>query len=124
MARMVLDPGLLLDESPDSFGRPQLRLIPEGMGSSFQRPFDALEVLGLQPRLAARSPRVFEGGPPSLGQCLRPPVHRLAVGPYAPSHLGFRQSLREQLRGLEPPPLQRLEVPSHTRWMSHSSNLQ
>lgn len=123
MARMVPHPGFLLNESPDPFGGPQVRFVSEGLGPSLQRPFDPLEVLGIQTRLPARTSGVFEGPLASFGQSPDPSIHRLAVGPNAPSHLGFRQSLREQLRSLDPPPLQRLEVPSHTRWMSHTSNI-
>lgn len=124
MARMVPDPGFLFYESPHPFGGPQVRFISEGLGPPLQRPFDALEVLGIHAGFSARTSWMLERLLAPFGQRARPPIHRLAVGPYPPSDLGFRQSLREQLRSREPPPLQRLEVPSHTGWMSHPSKIQ
>lgn len=123
MTRMIPYTRLLLDESPDALRGPELGVIAIGFRTPFQRTFDSLKIAGIQAGLATRPPRMLQGTLAPFGQCPCPPVHRLAVNTHTPSDLGFGQPLREQLCGLKPSPLQRLEIPFHAGWMTHASSI-
>lgn len=123
MTRMIPYPRLLLDESPDALRGPKLGVIAIGFRTPFQRSFDFLKIGGIQARLATRTSRMLQGTLAPFGQRPCPPVHRLAVHTHTPSDLGFGQPLREQLCGLEPSLLHRLEIPFHASWMTHASKI-
>lgn len=124
MTRMIPYTRLLLDESPDALRGPELGVIAIGLRTPFQRTFDSLKIAGIQAGLATRTSRMLQGNLAPFGQHPCPPVHRLAVHTHTPSDLGFGQPLREQICGLEPSLLQRLEIPFHAGWMTHASNIQ
>ena len=120
MDRRIFHATLALDEIGHAPGGPEAGAISQSVRASLQALHDALPVRVAELARPARPRRALQGFRATLLQLPRPAVHRLAMHPDPPRHLGLRQALLEQTRRLQASPLELHSIPFHSGWMSHA----
>ena len=122
MARVVLDPKLVLDHLGHQTGTPQLGVVLQGLWAAFEDALELSQVLRIQQRLATCTASLLQTRSTRLRHCLRPPIHRLSVDTELPSDLGLAQASLQQTSCFEAPLLETIEITSYTCWISHVPN--
>ena len=123
MRRVVCDPETAIDQVGHPMDRPEARLVSKPLRSILQRALDRSKLrvgkLGLTPR----APGLLESLGAQLLQGQLPSVHRLAMDPEFSGDLGLRGPLLEQPCRLQAAGFQRIEISSHTSWISHARSI-
>jgi hypothetical protein len=85
----------------NSFCRPKVGVVPEGLGSSCQELGEGLQLLGRKVRRATGSRLGAKSSNASIGEPGLPIVNRLRSDPEPVGHLGLADSTSEQIVGPE-----------------------
>ena len=120
MARMVVNSKLSLDQIGHSSAGPQRRFVAQRFRPLHKASLQPPPVLPTQARLPSGPARLPQTLPPLLRVRFRPAAHRPVAGLYPPRDLGLMHPLSQQPDAFHPPLLQRLEISSHSCWVSHA----
>ena len=123
MAGVVSNAAFDLDQLGDAPGRPQTVVEAQGFGAALEPSLDALQTLGVQPRRATCTLRLTQCTSTTFFELPSPTAYRLSVDTDLASHLGLCQPLSQQLDRLHSSPLERVEVPFHASWVSHTATI-
>ncbi len=123
MPRMITHPTFLLDQMDYPVRSPQAGFIPQRLRPASESALELVDLLRTQSRLAPGSTRLLQPSASVDAQLRRPLAHRLPMGAHPARHFRLTQSLREQIRCTQAPPLQCFEVPAYPCWKSHAQSL-
>jgi hypothetical protein len=115
--------GLLLDEVADPARSPQSAAISHRLGPALERTLDTAQLARAEFRGTTRAPGLAQAADATLLELPRPATDRLPVHTQLARHLGLAESFAQQTCPFQPSLLQLIEVPPHTRWITHAQNL-
>jgi hypothetical protein len=119
MAGVIAHAKLPLDQVCYPAAGPQWSLVAEFLGTFQQPRYQLRPLFFIQLRLAARAAGRLKSDITFGGNGSGPTAHSLAADLDATAHFALVVTLPQELQSLETPPLQRLEVASHTTRIAH-----
>ena len=120
MAWVISNVAFDLDQLRDTSGRPQSVLEPKSLRPALQSAFNAMQIRLAQTRWTPDRLRFAKSTAPTLFKLLCPATDRLPMDANLACDFGLAQTLAQQIDGLHPPPLERIEISPYSSWVSHA----
>jgi hypothetical protein len=123
MARVVSNAALHIDQFGNTTRRPQTVLEAQSLRSALQPALDSAQIYRTQARWTPDLLRFAKRTASAFLQLSCPSTDRLPMHSDLPCDFGLAQASAQQIDGLHPALLKRIEIPSNSGWVSHAPSI-